>query len=235
MEPIKEKTKRLKEILAHIMCKTSIPEDLINQNFLSSWECNQLRQINEITRSFTELEKFVSKCDLLEEKLESTIKTQPLNFDKEKMLNLSLLEQHFDSQISYDKLFAWVKSVMPEIINVMYFKPPWSLNQLKRESQLLDKYLFRTRSLLSKIDALQTDESSLKRCAPSETAVASIYYLDDKLILTPIIKCQSKKDYRIAIWDAMPAVDSPVKMTSSNLSKLHEGELPFRINFDHLF
>lgn len=225
MEPIKEKTKRLKAILSHILSKTSISPNMMNSDFLSAWESNQLCRINEITRSFTELEKFVANCESFEEKL-SMIKCQPLNFDKEKMQNLNLLEatQHFDAQINYEKLFVWIKNIMPELINVIYFKPPWSLKQLKRESQLLDKYLLRAHNLLSQIDALGMNQLLEKERTAGEMNAVSIYYLNDKLILTPIIKCQSKKDYRIAIWDAMPAVDSPVKITSYNLPKMNEGK-----------
>lgn len=214
--PLKEKTQRLEGLLKRILCKTAIPRHLIDSFFLLTWKSNQLRIIDDkILNPMNELERFVSKCVSLQQLL-TIAKPQHLNFDKERMDALGLLNnsQHFNPQIDYDKLFEWFKNAMPDLITALCYKPSWSLSKLEQESFVLDELSFRTDDLLDRIDTLAIDSY----CEPStieksdQTRAISINYLNEKLILTPIIDCEAKKYHRISIWEAVPTINSPARI-----------------------
>lgn len=212
--PLKEKTQRLNELLDRILSCTSFTPDMINPAFLSSWEQKQHEIIDEkILPMLDTLESITSKCDSFEKCL-MMAKPRQLQFDVEKMNELGLLKksQHFDPQIDYDKLLEWFKNAMPDLNNALYYKPPWSISQLMQESQILSRIIARTDGLLNRIDNLMEDgeiwhNPNNKNVVQAKSTMLS--YLNEKLILTPIIDYKAKKNRRIVIWEAMPAVDSP--------------------------
>lgn len=214
---------------------TSITQEMINQGFLSLWEEKQHEIIEEqIMPVIQRLEIFSKKCNSFEQKL-TTIKPLQLCFDKEKMNAHGLLEmsEHFKSKINYDKLFKWFSDVMPELINALYTKSPWSLSQLKKESQLMDQWLRRAHTLLIKIDMI-TLEFPLEISRTSKQAKVSqrskVNSWCESLILTPKMRCpEQKQNVRINIWNAIPPIDSPMRKIPQNKSIINE-ETSGRLN-----
>lgn len=210
--PLKEKAQRLNELLEQILSSTSFTPDMITPAFLSSWEQKQHEIIDEkILPMLDTLEKTTSKCNSFEQCLLET-KPRQLQFDVEKLSALGLLKksQHFDPQIDYDKLLEWFTNTMPELVNAIYYEPPWSVSKLVQESQILSRIIVRADNLLDRIDVLTNDieDWNIPRKA-AQAKCTMLSYLNEKLILTPEIDYKAKKNRRIVIWEAVPAVDSP--------------------------
>lgn len=219
----KQRTCRLREMMHSVLSNTSITEQMMDQGFLSDWEAKQHEEIDtEIMPEIQRLESFLIKCSSFEQKVTAT-KPQQLCFDKEKMNTLGLLKlsEHFDPHIDHDKLFTWFIGAMPELINALYFKPPRSLSRLENESQLLDRYLRRAHELSIRIDmiALQLpaqEASTFKKSEVAHGAKVNNWY--ENLMVTPKMKGAEKKDFRVNIWDAIPAMDSPVRKMPLNVT-----------------
>lgn len=211
-DPIKERTTKLNELFQQILSRTSFTSDMINSTFLASWENKQHEIINEkILPMLNSLEQISSRCHSFEQCLMMT-KPRQLQFDMEKVKALGLLKksQHFDPQIDYDKLLEWFERAMPDLINAIYFKPPWSISRLMQESQIISQIIVRADNLLERIDILTNDaECFYSPREESQSKSTLLSYLNEKLILTPTIDCVAKKTRRIVIWEAVPAVDSP--------------------------
>lgn len=224
-EPLKEKTQRLNELLCEILSHTRFTPDMINSAFLFAWEKKQHEIIDDkIIPMLDALDAIKSKCELFEQCL-TTIKSRQLQFDKDKMNAMGLLKksQHFDPQIDYDKLFEWFENAMPDLINAIYFKPPWSMEKLMRESQIVCRIIVRADNILDRIDML--NENWHNNSSNGEQSKGTmVSYLNEKLILTPPISFVTKKTRRIVIWEAIPAADSPV-IVQRNAVKASEGEL----------
>lgn len=224
--PLTQRTCRLKEVLRDVLHNTSITEKILDQGFLTVWETNQRKTIDEIiTPSLRCLEYFVSKCESFEEKL-ITVKPQQLRFDKDKLHSFELLQmsEHFNPKIDYDKLLARFECTIPHVIDTINFKPPWSVSQLKAESEMLDQILQRIHSLSMKADAitfyLPLEFNSKAGINGTGFVSNSINYWYEKLMLTPKMRCPLKKNVRIAIWEAIPAVFSPA-------GKIQYNSMPF--------
>lgn len=194
---------------------------MIKEGFLSDWEAQQQEEIdNEIIPALQQLESFAAKCDAIEQQLAAT-KPQQLCFDKERMNELGLLRtsEHFHPQIDYDQMFAWFIGAMPELLNALYFKPPWSLMELKRESQLLDQLLSRTHTLMDQIDMITVEIPLDFGTQSTEVALSTkVKSWHESLMVTPTMKCPVKKDFYIKIWDVMPNLDSPVRIMPPNIT-----------------
>lgn len=217
---IKERTSRLQEVMGRVLKNTSITEEMIATGFLSDWEKTQQENIdNEIIPQLQQLENWYKKCKSIEQHL-SAINSVRINFDKDKMSALGLLQMsnHFDPQIDYDKLYAWFFNAMPAIVNAVHFKPPWSLSRLQNESQILDKYLSRTNALYTRLDVI-TFELPIPMDLTSDGARKSDLQLNvwrENLILTPTMSSPVEKDSQMSIWDAFPTMDLPApKQTSA--------------------
>lgn len=226
-DPLKEKTQRLNDLLCQILSHTSITQDMIDAAFLSAWEKKQYEIVNEkILPLLDSLEAITSKYDSFQQYLVMT-KPRQLHFDKEKLNAYGLLKKspHFDPQIDYDKLLKWLENAMPDLINAIYFKPPWSVSKLMHESDLLSRIILRADDLLERIDAVlkNSDDWRIIRQG-QQTKSTMLSYLNEKLILTPAIDCVPKKTRRIAIWEAIPAVDSPIN-PQRNAEKTTEGRM----------
>lgn len=222
---MKEKTQRLNDLLCRVLSGTSITPDMIDSAFLSAWEYKQHEIMNEnILPVLDNLETITSKCESFEHSL---MMSQPrlIQFDVEKMNALGLLKksQHFDAQIDYDKLIEWFKNAMPDLINAIYFEPPWSVSKLIQESQILNQIIERADELLDRIDILMMDSENWHIPSTDQQAKSTMLsYLNEKLILTPAIDCVAKKSRRIVIWEAVPAVDSPA-IIKRNAMKVTQG------------
>lgn len=211
--PLKEKAERLNEFLDRILSGTSFTRDMITPSFLSSWEQKLHEIIDEkVMPMFECIEKTTSECESFEQCLMTT-KPRQLQFDVEKMGALGLLikSQHFDAQIDYDKLLEWFENAMPELINATYCEPPWSISKLLEESQALNRLIVRADELLERIDILSKDIEfwHIPGKGATQAKCTMLSYLNEKLILTPEIGSKTKKNRRIVIWEAVPAVDSP--------------------------
>lgn len=225
-EPLKESTQRLNELLCGILSRTRITPDMVDSAFLLSWEKKQHKIIDEnVLPMLNGLEKISAK--LFEQC--SVTKSRPLQFDKEKMIEMGLMKksQYFDPQIEYDKLLEWFVQAMPDLINAIYFKPPCSIEKLKREEQIVSRIIVRADDLLDRIDFVMTDSERLhnqsgktEQSSPIKSVMLS--YLNEKLILTPPIDMVTKKPRRITIWEAMPAIDSP-SIGQRNAVKVPDG------------
>lgn len=224
-DPLREKTLRLNELLCRILSCTSFTPDMIDSAFLSAWEHKQHGLINEhILPMLNSLEIISSKCDSFQQCLMMT-KPRQFQFDIEKINALGLLKksQHFDPQIDYDKLLEWFENAMPDLINAIYFEPPWSVSKLMQESQRLSRIIVRAEDLLERIDILMKDSENWHIPGKIEQSKSTLLsYLNEKLILTPVIDCVAKKTRRIVIWEAVPAVDSPT-IIQRNALKVMEG------------
>lgn len=233
-DPLKEKTVRLNDLLCQILSRTSFTRNMIDSAFLLSWEKKQHKEMNEkISPLLDSLEAITSNIDSFQQCLVMT-KPRQLQFDKEKMNTFGLIKksQHFDPQIDYDKLLEWFENAMPDLINAIYYKPPWSVSKLMEESQILDRLIARADDLPDRIDALVKDLHGwqIPRNTIPQSKNAMLSYLNEKLILTPTIDCVAKKTRRIAIWEAMPAIDSPITI-KRNAVKTTEGRMFFFLNF----
>lgn len=222
-EPLKEKTRRLKEFRAQLLKHSPIPEHHINDKFTSIWESNQFKTINDkIMPTLTVLDDFILKCDSFGELL--TSKPQPIRFDKDKMNAFGLLRisQHFDPQIDFEKLIQWFKNAMPDLINATYFTPPWSLLKLQQESQIIDQWISRTDDLLARIDFLRPKLKYESSVIDTTTTSVAANYLSEKLIITPTVDCEPKRKCRITIWEAAPVIELPANMIQRSLIKINE-------------
>lgn len=210
--PLKEKTQRLNDLLGHVLSSTAFTPDMIHSAFLSSWEQKQHEIIDEkILPMLHTLESITSKCVSFDQCLTMT-KPRQLELDVAKMNALGLLKksQHFDPQIDYDKLLEWFMNAMPDLINAIHCEPPWSISKLMQESQILSQMIVRADDLLDRIDILMADAENWHiPCKDVQTKSTMLSYLNEKLILTPVIDYKAKKNHRIVIWEAVPAVDSP--------------------------
>lgn len=217
--PLKDKTQRLNELLGGILSSTSFTTEMITPAFLSAWEQKQQEIFDEkIQPMLDSIEQTTAKCEAFEEYL-MTAKPRQLQFDVEKMSALGLLikSQHFDAQIDYDKLLEWFKNAMPELVNAIYYEPPWSVSQLMLESQTLGRIIVRADDLLDRIDVLLKDIENWRiPCRGAQPKCTMLSYLNEKLILTPEIDYKAKKNRRIVIWEAVPAVDSPLSIVQRN-------------------
>lgn len=216
---IKAKTSRLQEVFYRLLRNISIPEKMFNQSFLSVWKSNQHTTINEKIRPLlNELDDFFMKCDSFVQNLQAA-KPQHLQFDKDKMKSLGLfnISHNFTYQFDYNGVFERFKKAMPDLINSLYFKPIWSLAQLKRESQILDQYLSRADDLIMRIDTL----GSIDRLILMNSTINSnksndtmIYWHD--ILVTPTIKCGQNKERNPHIWELIPTIDSPLKKSADD-------------------
>ncbi|XP_055322290.1 uncharacterized protein LOC129578152 [Sitodiplosis mosellana] len=211
---VKQRTCRLQEVMCRMLINTTITEKMICEGFLADWEANQHEIIDkEIIPKLQQLENWFTKCNSFEQQLMVT-KPAQLSFDKDKMSALGLLQvaELFNPQIDYDKLYAWFIGAMPELINALYFKPPWSLSRLKTESQLLDQCLRRANILFTRLDMITLELPLEMNEASDETARSGTQLSDWHLMLTPTMKCPVNKDVRLNIWEALPAMDLPVRI-----------------------
>ncbi|XP_031618277.1 augmin complex subunit dgt6-like isoform X2 [Contarinia nasturtii] len=206
--PIKEKTVHLLEVFRHAVSNTSIRETVFDEGFLNAWDSNHSKTIDEkILPIIQQLENFKYKCSIFEQNI-TAAQPKQIHFDKDKMNALGLLKntEHFNAQLDYDKLIQWLICNMPILIDTMHFKAPWPLDQLEIESHLLEQHVRRANSLLLRIDAFAMD-TSLEFNTMNDKMTSATYYwrekLAEKLVLTPTIKLPAKKDFRIAIWDAI--------------------------------
>lgn len=216
-KPLKESTERLNELRRRVLSNSNIPENLVDGEFLRTWELNQLTKINEkITRPLDKLENFGSKCESF---LQLIGQTKQVDFDKERLSAHGVLNEsqtHFDPKIDYEKLLQWFKNVMPDLITALYYKPPWSLSNLQRESQIIDQISSRADELLNRIDILKMDSCEPDGKRENMNKSLSTNVLNEKLITTPIINAAAKKYHRIAIWEAVP---TPTKLNQYNPMK----------------
>lgn len=207
-----------------MLSNTSITEEMIDQGFLSDWEAKQCDEIEtEIMPEIQRLESFLTKCKSFEQQVMAS-KPSQLCFDKEKMNTLGLLKlsEHFETHIDYDKMFAWFIGAMPELINALYFKPPTSLSRLEMESQIFDRYLHRAHELSIRIDMIALElpaqgAATFKRSEVAHGAKVNNWY--ENLMLTPKMKGAEMNDFRVNIWDAIPAMDSPIRKIPVNVTK----------------
>lgn len=200
---------------------------MIDSAFLIGWEKRQEAEIDaKIIPKLVALERIASTCEAFERCL-TVNQSQQLHFDKEKLNTMGLLKNslHLDPQIDYDKLLGWFQNAMPDVINAIHFKPPWSMENLLRESEIVNRMIVRADELLERIDMLNenwhSDSPSKGEQLNGGTLVS---YLSEKLILTPPIDFVTKKPRRIVIWEAIPAIDSPVAVRR-NILKLAEGKI----------
>lgn len=224
-----EKTNHLQEMLRDISANTAVPPILFEQSSLLAWQEDQHKEVDKIWQSVQVLEEFSSTCDSIEKKLMDA-KPQHMCFDKDKMNAAGLLRmsEHFNPQIDYEKLMTFFMNIMPDLLNSLHFKPPWSIMQLKLESQVLEKYLKRAHSMLLRLDAIIMDLPVIaNRTNTSTQAVGNmVRYWHEMVMLTPIINRPTKTVNRHkAIWDSMvvdspvrtkPSVDSPARMAISD-------------------
>lgn len=213
-KPLKESTARLKELRQRVLSNSNIPEYLVEGEFLRTWELNQSTKISEkITRPLNQLDDFASKCDSFQQLI---AQVKQVDFDREKLSAHGVLNEsqtHFDPKIDYDKLLQWFKNAMPELISALYYKSPWSLSNLERESQILDHISSRADDLLCRINVLKMDSFESESKRENINKSLSINVFDEKLITTPIINVTAKKYHRIAIWEAVPTPPKVIQYT----------------------
>lgn len=218
---LKDRTCHLQSVMRHVLRNTSITEEMIDQGFLSDWEAEQQEVIEkEFEPALRQLENISTKCDSFAQNL-MAIKPMQIRFDEEKLNALGLLKmsEHFNPQIDYDKLYRWFIDAMPELVNALYVKPPWSLSRLDRETQLMGHWLSRAHALMTRIDIITLEfpldmDSKSKQKDVSHGALVNYWY--ESLMLTPAMKFPVKNDYRIKVWEAIPAMDSPIRKMQPN-------------------
>lgn len=220
---MKERTHRLKDFMRSLLENTSITEKMIDDGFLAAWEQKQKDDIEKkIMPEIERLENFYTQCNAFEQKL-MAIKPMQISFDKNKMNEFGLLQmsENFNAKLDYDKLFEWFKSAMPELMNALYVKPPWSVQRLKRESQLLDKLIARADTLATRLEEITLGNSFRIHSTSRSVKITNslpLHHWYENLMLTPTVKCPVHNDFRISIWEAAPAMDSPIRKVQQKIT-----------------